>query len=126
MGGRTVSQLRKNSDLIKKNSELTLKILGSMQAEFEKLRNTIHERDKLIHYQELAGIMAAIVSEAPSLSLDVSERVRARQENSSTLVSRKHINDGRDILRKLGWEVTFRNGETRPPKPPKDFMTGKQ
>jgi hypothetical protein len=100
-----VSQLRKNS-------ELALKKLDSILAEIEKQRITSQEQDKLIYYQELARIMAAIVSETVG-----------EPESSRAYVCRKNITNARDILRKLGWTVACRNGRTRrPPIPPKDFM----
>jgi len=100
-----VSQLRKNS-------ELALKKLDSIQAEIEKQRITSQEQDKLIHYQELARIMADIVSETVG-----------EPASRSAYVWREDITKARDILRKLGWTVAFRNGRTyRPPIPPKDFM----
>jgi hypothetical protein len=132
MGARTMSAL-------KKNSELTLKKLDSMQAELEKKldstqaerekelqslekkldlilaeiekqQSTSQELDKLPLYHKLAGIMADIVSET------IREPASTR-----AYVIRDHIVKASDILRKLEWKVAFRrNGyHGRPPIPPK-------
>jgi hypothetical protein len=112
-----MSQLRKNSELTLKNSELTLKKLDPIQAELNsiqaelKLWKMSQQRDKLFHYQQLASIMADIVSETV-----------AEPASRHAYVWREHITNARDVLRKLEWTVALRNGKTRPPIPPKDLQ----